>query len=359
MGIYYRKYLAVLAVLIFSLIAGCASPATKRVEVSDIASEIEAEKQREIAFEALTRDKFRLVDVSYQIFVKSVPLCEEDITYSLGTLVANTYMVKDEMRNAAHKLYGISNVLQVLHVMKHSAAERAGLLQGDIPLAVNGWAVPVGKHAGRDFLSRLEEESREGRELSLKIMREGNELTYDIVPDAVCAYRIALSSQDIVNAFADGENVVITRGMMRFTESDNELALVVSHELAHNVMKHIRAKTQNLMLGTVLDVVAAVFGVNTRGTFGNLTAQAYSQDFEAEADYVGLYMMALTGLDIENAPHFWRRMAAIHPGSIESDFMSSHPATPERFVALEKIVDEINGKIASGQPLEPELKEGE
>jgi predicted Zn-dependent protease len=232
-------------------------------------------------------------------------------------------------------------------------------MQGDIPLAINGWAVPVGKHAGTDFLSRLEQEVREGREISLKIMREDIEMTYDIVPDTVCAYRIVLSNQDIINAFADGENVVITRGMMRFTKSDNELSLVVSHELAHNVMKHISAKTQNLMLGTVLDVVAAVFGVNTRGTFGNLGAQAYSQDFEAEADYVGLYMMALTALDIESAPHFWRRMAAIHPGSIESDFMSTHPATPERFVALEKTVQEIKEKIASGEPLEPELKEPE
>ena len=40
-------------------------------------------------------------------------------------------------------------------------------------------------------------------------------------------------------AFADGTKVFLTRGMMRFAQSDEELALVVAHETAHNIMGHI------------------------------------------------------------------------------------------------------------------------
>jgi predicted Zn-dependent protease len=142
--------------------------------------------------------------------------------------------------------------------------------------------------------------------------------------------------------------------MMRFVEDDLELSLVISHELAHNVMNHVGAKKKNLILGTLLDIIAAGLGVNTQGVFGTLGVQAYSKEFEEEADYVGLYIMALSGLDIENAPNFWRRMAAVHSDSIS--YATTHPSTPHRFVLLEKTVQEINQKITSDVPLKPELK---
>jgi len=143
---------------------------------------------------------------------------------------------------------------------------------------------------------------------------------------------------------------------MRFVRNDQELGLVVAHELAHNAMDHITAKKINTAGGTVLDVLAALAGIYTRGTFGKMAGQAYSQAFEAEADYVGLYMMARANLDLDGAALFWRRMAMAHPGSVEGSILASHPATPERFVAIEETVKEINGKRALGQKLEPEYK---
>ena len=142
---------------------------------------------------------------------------------------------------------------------------------------------------------------------------------------------------------------------MRFTENDQELSLVIAHELAHNTMSHMDSKVQNYVLGSVLDIIAAAYGVNTQGVFGNAAAQAYSKEFEAEADYVGLYIMARSGQEINGAANFWRRMAAEHPGNIQKNHAASHPATPERFVAIEKTIEEIHKKIDSGQALTPEI----
>ena len=64
--------------------------------------------------------------------------------------------------------------------------------------------------------------------------------------------------------------------------------------------------------------------------------------------------MANTGADISDAPNFWRRMAVIHPASIKNSYTSAHPATPQRFLILEKTVTEINAKRAKGAPLVPE-----
>lgn len=166
-----------------------------------------------------------------------------------------------------------------------------------------------------------------------------------------------LNGSDQLNAFADGKNVFIARGMMRFAQDDTELALVVSHEMAHNSMLHMKAKTTNYVLGTVLDIlITATTGVNTQGGFGNMAASRYSQEFEAEADYVGLYMMAAAGKNIDSAPKFWRRMAAAHPTGIEADYSSSHPSTAYRLLALEETVKEIKLKKETGASLTPEMK---
>ncbi len=67
-------------------------------------------------------------------------------------------------------------------------------------------------------------------------------------------------------------------------------------------------------------------------------------------------MLAVVGIEIKDAPHFWRRMAAENPGSINSNHAASHPVTSYRFLALEKTVQEIAEKQHNHQPLVPEKK---
>jgi predicted Zn-dependent protease len=110
--------------------------------------------------------------------------------------------------------------------------------------------------------------------------------------------------------------------------------------------------------GAVVDVAFAVLGVNTGGAFTKVGIEsgkaAFSVGFETEADYVGLYIVALAGYNFAEAPNLWRRMAVLNPASI--DHSKSHPSAPERFVALEGGVKEIQEKKARKQPLRPNFK---
>lgn len=331
-------------------------PVTRPVMVDSAALEIEARRQREIVLKNQFANKQRLNNTAYRILKRAVPLCGNKVRYSIGIVALNRHLLPPEMRDAAAALYGISDALQVMHVIKWSASERAGLKEGDIPVSILGWPIPTGKMAGKAFRKKLAEAIGDGYPIDIKVLRNGVERTYNIYPDRLCAYSVDLNNKDIVNAYADGRRIIVARGMLSFTNNDTELGLVISHELAHNIMNHINAQMRNYMLGSIFDIVAAAYGVDTRGVFGKFGAQAYSKEFEAEADYVGLYIMAMAGLDYENGPEFWRRMAAIKPGSIKTNHMATHPATPFRFLALEKTVKEIKSKIASGMPLEPEMK---
>ena len=97
----------------------------------------------------------------------------------------------------------------------------------------------------------------------------------NITPVKACDYTVLLANDEKMNAFADGKGIGITTGMMRFVEDDTELSLVMSHELAHNVMSHVGVKKRNLILSTILDIIAFGFGVNTQGVFGTLGVHAY------------------------------------------------------------------------------------
>lgn len=353
-GVAMRKVFVTLLTVV--LIAGCATPTTQRIKVDDVAAEIEAKKQRQVALEALVDDQIRLFRVSYPIVTRAHELCGEKTRHTIGAWFANNSAYGPEFKEAAATAYSLSDIVKVMYVIPGSPADRAGLRVGDHPVSINGWAVPVGDGAMKALMDKLSELLVRGDALAMVVQRGGERLSLEIAPEKACDYAVGLNGQDIINAFADGKNVVITRGMLRFAQNDTELGLVVAHELAHNAMGHINAKTTNYVLGSILDIIAAAYGVNTQGAFGNAAAAAYSQDFEAEADYVGLYMMARAGLDFEQAPKFWRRMAAAHPASIRSNHTASHPATPHRFVALEEAVKEIKAKQASGMPLLPELK---
>jgi len=75
-------------------------------------------------------------------------------------------------------------------------------------------------------------------------------------------------------------------------------------------------------------------------------------EFEAEADYVGLYMMARAALPIDRAPSSGAGWAGLS-GVQQSGVCSSHPETPTH-AGLEASVDEIRSKIDKGLPLVPE-----
>lgn len=172
-------------------------------------------------------------------------------------------------------------------------------------------------------------------------------------PGRQCRYPVELVNDDTLNAAADGHVVYIQSGMIRFVESDDELAFVIGHEIAHNLLDHIGKRKANAAVGLVVDILAAGAGIDTNGAFSKAGAMAFSQEFEGEADYAGLYLVALGGYDITKAPNFWRRMGVEHPDAISKRFNATHPSTPERFVAMDAAVVEILDKQARGEPLVP------
>jgi len=344
-------------VILCILVSACA-PTTQRVRIDNQATQQEARKQRQVALQAYMDDQLRLMRVSYPLLTKGSDLCGEDIRYTTGLALANNAtLLGEDFKDTAQSNYQLNEEIQAIYVIPGSGADKAGIRPGDSIRYIGDWSLPTGQNAVRQSLDQLQVQTQTGKAVRVDIQRKGRGQSLLITPDRSCSYPVLLGDGDEVNAYADGKQVIIQRGMMRFATSDTELALVISHEIAHNSMSHSRSKMTNYALGTVVDLAAQILlGIPTQGLFGKLAGNAYSQDFESEADYVGLYIMAQSGGDIDNAPQFWRRMATLSPNAIKSSHLASHPATPERFVALEETVKEIKAKKAAGKPLMPNLK---
>lgn len=162
--------------------------------------------------------------------------------------------------------------------------------------------------------------------------------------DQVKAAQINL---DAVNAWTDGKTVWVTRGMLRFLKSDDELAAVLGHEIGHALRGHIRQGLAQEILGTALAVPAGVFG----GSIGQqiaarmvqLATAKFDRDREREADLYGLLWAHRAGYNVDQGKEVFKRIAIEMPGSMEHGFLSTHPTAPERFLALDKIAAALKG----------------
>lgn len=168
-------------------------------------------------------------------------------------------------------------------------------------------------------------------------------------------YAFKVVDKEGLNAWTDGKSVSFTPVMIDFLETDKELATVIAHELSHNVMGHHAKQKQNTIVGAVLDIAAATQGIDTHGAFSGIGSMSYSQGFENEADYVAIYILALAGYDVSNVHQIWRKMTIQTGTGTKASFFSSHPSNPERFIRMQRAIEEVKAKQKDGKKLEPNL----
>ena len=160
--------------------------------------------------------------------------------------------------------------------------------------------------------------------------------------------------------------VMVSRGMPRISlmPRPSSNSFLISARVALNLgsgksaaQNAARGAAVGLIVDVLLSGVAPLYGIAGGRIFTALGAQLgasqYSPAFEAEADYVALYMMAQADFKLPAAPNLWRRLAAVNPQAAEDQPLASHPTAPARFVLLDRIVREIREKQKRGEALVP------
>jgi len=305
-------------------------------------------------------DWARVERVALQVFRGGRALCGRAVAPTLGVAYTNRESFNRALQPATDKELGLDDHLKVTRIVDGSPAAKAGLQIGDVLESIGGRLAPTGRGAVEAFADQVRALPAGDRPVPLEVERGGVTQTLTVTPELACDFGVTVMVGDQVNAYTNGRTIRVMSGLLGMVVSDDELALVLSHEVGHNVMNHILLQKWQAMggaaAGAFLDLLAAAGGVDTHGKFINAGAEAgwrrHSVGRERQADYVGLYIMARAGYNIEVAPQLWRRMAALMPRRTE--VMPTHPTPPDRIIAMEKTVAEIKAKQAAGQPLVPD-----
>lgn len=155
------------------------------------------------------------------------------------------------------------------------------------------------------------------------------------------------------NAFClPGGKVAVYEGIIPVCESENGLAVVMSHEVAHALARHGGERMSHSAVSQNLKNITSTFTKEKVPEKHELLMQAYglgseylvllpyNRKQESEADHIGLMLMAKAGYDPREAPKFWNRFSQTKGDAQTSEFFSTHPSDARRATDLMALMDE-------------------
>jgi predicted Zn-dependent protease len=155
---------------------------------------------------------------------------------------------------------------------------------------------------------------------------------------------VVFDEPQTVNALAmPGGRVAVFSGAFAIATTDDQLAVIVAHEIAHVTSKHVHERVSRQML---VNAGGTGIGLMTGGLAGLGLQQAYTlnmgmaglsfdREKESEADYIGLIYMARAGYNPRAAVELWEKLDQTTLGKkVPEEWLSTHPSHENRITRL-------------------------
>jgi predicted Zn-dependent protease len=176
-------------------------------------------------------------------------------------------------------------------------------------------------------------------------------------------YQVTILNSPAVNAFAlPSGQLYVTRGLIALANDNSELASVLSHEMAHVIARHAAIREDQERQAALVNRVATdLLSDPNLGALAlaksKIALASFSRAQEFEADGIGVGISARAGFDPYGAQrfltstglsgHLKAQRTQIDPRA--PDFLSSHPATPERVANAKSSARQFTGPGAAGR----------
>jgi len=165
-----------------------------------------------------------------------------------------------------------------------------------------------------------------------------------------------LVQNDAINAFClPGGKVVVYTGILKVAKNKDQLATVMSHEIAHALARHGAERMSHNMISNGIFELGNIIVKSKAPKYTTTFKQAYgigsqigfmlpySREHEYEADEIGIHLMQKAGYDIHEALKFWQNMQK-QSKSTQPEFMSTHPHSENRIKRISQIIEVLEKK---------------
>ena len=295
----------------------------------------------ESAFLSLQQLDQRVADIGWRILAANLAVCPEQ-GGATGIVLHAASQYSRAVRKDAVRAFGLDAAFpSILAVAKDSPAAKAGILRDDILLAIDDRPMAGEEfgHRGRASYDAVDQAMRRlesmpaGRAVTLRVRRGAETRAIDVVPRQICRTRIELAPSGDLNSSANGDVAQINGRMLLWLRNDDEIALVIGHEVAHNILGH-NQRIASERLDTGLVSALGLHGGALRG-------------MEYDADALGTWLAANAGYEYRIAPDLWKRLTAA--AGLAALLAATHPSPGDRAARLERVVTEIDARLAGGR----------
>jgi predicted Zn-dependent protease len=164
-------------------------------------------------------------------------------------------------------------------------------------------------------------------------------------------WEVNLIGSKQINAFCmPGGKIAFFTGILNSLElNDDEIAMVMGHEIAHALREHAREQAaKNTLLGGAANILGMMVSGSRYGDLANvaisagrgLASRAFSREDESEADLVGMELAARAGFDPRAGISLWEKMAKASTGSPPA-WLSTHPSNSDRIEEIRRHLPEV------------------
>ncbi len=333
------RYVILLTLALFFL-SGCATITGPSVEEGEILRAQEELKVKSLGFRLNQLTKVN--NIGYQLIAhipqEEVKITKEPQSY-LGIYVSEVDKYLKQLYNLQ-----VDKGLAVIAVVDGSPAKAAGIVPGDILVSIDG-----NRFFSTSDFNQYRRRLNIGDSIRLHIQRRGvsDEIVLTVGSIPVNVPIITVDIQE-VNAAAGSNAIYVTYGLLNFAKSDDEIAAVLGHELAHFVRGHVSKAQLSSFLSLLFGIPLGLIADEAAPGTGNLVMRTadlfkarYSRDLEREADYFGMRFTYFAGFDPCVCANFQERFAIEIPQSMIRNYLSTHPSSPERMLRIKKAVEEL------------------
>ena len=309
-------------------------------------SSVASPKQADIeAYRALIKQDARLATAGYRLAAANAPFCKVKEPNPGWIIHDIAQYPNSEVAKAAFDFK--KNPILVAAVVEGGPADKAQIKPNDGFFGMDGsvvyWpAFPAVKRGDERIVSMkqlLREKLAERPMLPMRFSRAGADFNTTLSPPLVCASDFQIDTVKGIDAGADGIMVSISIALAEYAKEDNDLAAIVAHEMAHNILQHpAKLKSAKVKRGLI-------------GQFGKSADTVRGS--ETEADQLAIWLLGNAGYDTQAAINFLQKLGNRPRGIFNMD--GTHLPWKDRITIMQQEQLRYNNTPKTGGKAMPPL----